>query len=384
MKTFTSLTGTASNSSAVSYPDSFATRSNNFSAANVALGGVLINNYHRYLLQKYFDNERTYQTVTIGASTTTLTGSVAVSATTGTLSSVWTPNSSQQLVVFSSGEQRTINLTQNTTKVSWTPALTETATSALSFIGVQAYPIPATVSKIKNNTISVGQLVYTPAPVQSIQEWTRLNALPYTSDIPNYFYIYNNQVNFWPIPSTSGNVIAFNYKARVPDLSFADYSTGTLTGLTAGSNQITGSSTSWGITGTYPLGVDVSFFNLFLKISPPSGDGLWYQIKMFNSDTSLLLATPLQTVYSPTASTYTIGQLPLLQEDFQDMLTLGPLMEYYSTIVQDTARYQQFKDLYNQRLELMKSYLSDKSVNVDLGQQPVMNNPNLFIFAPPQ
>lgn len=384
MKTYTSLTGTASNSSAVSYPDSFATRSNNFSAANVALGGVLVNNYHRYLLQKYFDNERTYQTVTIGASTTTLGGSVAVNATTAVLSSAWTSNSAQQLVVFSSGEQRTINLTQNTTSVSWTPKVTVTATSSISLLGVQAYQIPPTVSKIKNDTITVGQLQYTPAPVQSIQEWTMLNAIPYTSDIPNYFYIYNNQVNFFPIPSTSGNVISFNYKARVPDLSFADYSTGTLTGLAAGSNLITGLSTSWNTTGTFPLGRDISFLNLAIRISPPAGDGLWYQIKMFNTDTSLLLVSPLQNVFSSTATTYTIGQLPLLQEDFQDMLTIGPLMEYYSTIVQDTARYKQFSELYATRLNLLEAYAGTKSVNVDLGPGVIQSNPNLYLFAPPQ
>lgn len=381
MKTYSQLTGSASQASAVSYPESFVTRSNNFSSANLALGQTLVNNYHRYLLQKYFDNERTYTTVTIGASTTTLGGSVAVSATTAVLSSAWTSPSVSQYVVFSSGEQRTINLTQNTTSVSWSPAVTITATSSVEFVGVQAYPIPPTVSKIKNDTITIGQLQYTPAPVQSIQEWTMLNALPYTSDIPAYFYIYNNQVNFWPIPSSSGNVISFNYKARVPDLSFADYSTGTLTAISAGSNLVNGVSTSWNTTGTYPLGRDVSFLNLYLKISPPSGDGLWYPIKMFNTDTSLLLATPIQNAFSSTAATYTIGQLPLLQEDFQDMLVFGPLMEYYSTIVQDTARYEQFKDLYNTRLQLLENYAGTKSVNVDLGQQPISANPNLFYWG---
>jgi len=383
MRTLTEITGTASSSSAVSYPTSFSTLTNNYTQANVALGKQLANNEHRYLLQSFFDNERTYTTVTIGAQTLTLTGSLLSGATSATLTSAWTSISCQQLVVFSNSQQRTVTFTQGSTTISWQTGLTATATTSISCLGVQSYPIPANVSKIKNDTITVGQLVYTPAPVQSIQEWTMLNALPYTSDIPNYFFIYNNQVNFWPIPSTSGNIITFNYKARVPDLTFADYSTGTLSGIAVGSNAITGSSTSWNTTGTYPLNTDILYFNLFLKITPPSGDGIWYPIQRFNSDTSLTLATPIQNAPSATASSYVIGQLPLLQEDFHDMLVYGPLMTYYSTIVKDKVKYAQAAAEYNKRMALLKAYASNKSVNIDLGPGIVPNNPNLFLFAPP-
>lgn len=369
MKTFTTLKNLATN------------LSNNTTTTNDALMGQLISDQHRYNIQKFFDNERTYTTVTIGAQDLTLTGALIVGATGATLNTAWTSISCEQLVVFSSGEQRTVRFLQNSTSVTWTPGLTETATSAITTVGVQAYPIPANVSKIKNDTITVGQLVYTPAPIQTIQEWTLINALPYTSDIPNYFYIYNNQVMFWPIPSTSGNVITFNYKGRTPDLSFADYSTGTLSSIAAGDNTITGVGTSWNAGGTYPLNVDLTFFNLFIRITPPSGDGIWYPITRFTSDTEVILATPIQFAPSATATGYTIGQLPLLQEDFHDMLVYGALKIYFSSIVQDANQYKQYSDLYSERLELLEAYAGSKSVNVDLGEQPIPNNPNLFIYA---
>jgi hypothetical protein len=369
MKTFTTLTTL------------FTTLSNNDSTANTLLAGQLISDQHRYLLQKYFDNERTYTTVTIGAASLTLTGSLLLGATSGTLTSAWTSISCKQLVVFSNSEQRTVYFTQGSTAITWQSGLTSTATTAITTIGVQSYPIPAVVSKIKNDTITVGQLVFTPAPVQSIQEWTMLNALPYTSDIPNYFYIYNNEVNFWPIPSTSGNIITFNYKARVPELSFADYSTGTLSGITAGSNAITGVATSWNTTGTYPLNTDLTFFNLFIKIAPPSGEGIWYQIERFLSDTSLLLTTPITFAPSSTASSYTIGQLPLLQEDFHDMLVHGGLMTYFTSIAKDAEQFKMFEGMYQQRLQLLEAYGGTKSVNVDLGAQLVPNNPNLYYWG---
>ena len=448
MKTFTQLVGTTT---ANAYAGSFCDLSQNNTTANVNLGKYLINSQHRYYLQKYFDNERTYTTLTIGAEDIVLSSTPVVGSTTGTLTVAWTDITCQQLVVFGSGEQRLVTFTQNSTNIFWqtglygetfattaviaasatsatlstawegaTGALTSyfsdgssksitytngstaitwaggitgaveasvrtfVADTAISTVGVQSYPIPANVSKIKNNTITVGQLVYTPAPVQSIQEWTNLNALPYTSDIPAYYYIYGNQVLFFPIPSTSGNVISFNYQARIADMTYADYATQTVAG-TAGSNAITGSSTSWNTTGTFPLNTDLSFANLYLSITPPKGDGLWYPIQRFISDTSLQLNLPLvQAPLTPlTGAAYVIGQMPYLHEDFHDLLVFSSLMIYFSTIVKDEKKYEMYKDLKESREKLMESYLGTKSVNVDLGPQPVSNNPNLFIYAPP-
>lgn len=366
MKTYTTLT------------ELFKNLSNNTSTSNGSLGGQLISDQHRYLIQKYFDNERTYTTLTIGAEDLTLTAPVIAGATSATLTSVWPNISCQQLVVFSNSEQRTVYFTQGSANITWQTGI-EAATTAISTVGVQAYPIPANISKIINDTITVGQLVYTPAPVQTRAEWDLLNALPYTSDIPNYFFIYQNQVNFWPIPSTSGNVITFNHKGRTPDLSFSDYTTGTLSSIAAGDNQVTGVGTTW--SSIAPINTDLTFFNLFLRITPPNGDGIWYPIKQFASDTSVILNSPIQTAPNSTATAYTIGQLPLLQEDFHDMLVYGALKLYFSSIVKDKDKYQQYSAEYESRLNLLEAYAGTKSVNVDLGEQPVPNNPNLFIYS---
>jgi hypothetical protein len=379
MKSFTQLVGSTT---AGANPGSFADLTQNNSSVNVALGGVLCDDQHRYLIQKYFDNERTYTTITIGAEDLTLTGALISGATSATLTSSWTDITCQQLVVFSNSEQRTVIFTQGSTNIFWQTGLTSSATVDISTIGVQAYPIPANVSKIKNDTITVGQLVYTPAPVQSIQEWTMLNALPYTSDIPAYFYIYQNQVMFWPIPSTSGNIITFNYKARVPNLSYADYATGTIAG-TVGSNSITGTATSWNATGGYALNTDLSFANLYIKATPPKGDGFWYPIQRFTTDTALTLNLPVAYAPSLSGSSYIIGQFPLLQEDFHDMIVYGALLVYFGSIKKDTDQYKLYEALYMQKLNLLEAYAGTKSVNVDLGAQPIPSNPNLFLFAPP-
>ena len=116
MKSFTQLSGTTTQGA---YPGSFADLSQNNTSVNVNLGKTLVNTQHRYYLQKYFDNERTYTTVTIGAQKLTVTASPAVGDITATLSVAWVPTTCQQLVVFPSGEQRTVFFTQGSATISW-------------------------------------------------------------------------------------------------------------------------------------------------------------------------------------------------------------------------------------------------------------------------
>ncbi len=370
MKTFTQLaTGDAG----------FTVLSNNSSSANVLLGKSLINDQHRYLLQKYFDNERTFTTSTIGGQSLTLTGALIAGATSATISSAWTYPTCSQKTNFSSGEQRTVIFTSGSTAITWQVALTEAATSAIATVGVQAYAIPANISKIKNDTITVGQLQYQPTFVQTRADWDFINSLPYTSDIPNYCFIYNGNLEIFPIPSTTGNVITFNYKTRVPDLTFADYTAGTITSMAVNGVSVTGSGSTW--SSVFPLNTDITYFNLFLQVTPPKGDGLWYPIRQFNSDTSLTLALPVVNAPNISSAAYTIGQLPLLSEDFHDMLTYGALKTYYASIAPDTNKFKEYDEMYKMRIELLEDYAGTKNVNVDLGSEPQATNPNLFIYA---
>ena len=155
MKTFTQLKSL------------FKNLSNNVSTANDSLAGQLINDQHRYLIQKYFDNERTVTMSTIGAMQLDLTGAPALGATSATLTAAWLYPTVTQLVSFSNGQQLNVLFTNSSAAITWQTPLVEAATTDISTVGVQAYPIPANVSKIINDTITVGQLKYMPAPVQT-------------------------------------------------------------------------------------------------------------------------------------------------------------------------------------------------------------------------
>lgn len=366
MKSFTTLKSLAT------------TLSNNTSTANDSLMGQLISDQHRYLIQKYFDNERSVTTTTVGSSNLTTTATLASAAVSATLTSSWTNPTGYSPTNFSNGNQRNVLYTNGSTGISWSEPLTATATTAITSLGFQFYNIPANISKLTNDTLTVGQQKFTPKFIFTREEWDLINFLPYNSDIPAYLFIYNGQLGVFPIPSTTGNILSFNYKARVPDLSIADYSTGTITTMAAGSTSVTGSGTTW--TGIGPSSKDLGYLGLYLRADPPKGDGIWYPISQITADTTIILANPTVTA-TTTGATYTIGQFPLLAEDFQDMLVYGALMTYFTSLKKDSDKFKMYETLYRSRLELLEDYAGTKNVNVNLGETPRQNNPNLFIYA---
>lgn len=285
------------------------TLTQNTSTVNLALGDQLMNDAHKYLLQKYFNNE------------------------------------------FTSTD------------------LTEEQ--------VQSYPLPANYSKMKTVTITTGDLQWTLDEVLSRKDWDRLNVFPLYSDIPKNYFIYNGEVNIYPIPSSDDNIITYNYKIRVPDLSLADYTTGTVT-MTTNNATITGSGTSW-LTNYITSAGSVANLNLWLQPAIPKGDGNWYQISSITSATALTL----DNVYPSTNTTqatvnYTIGQMPVLYEDFHDLIVYRALVRYFSTIVDNPQKAKSFQAMYDEGLQLMTSYLGSKTVAVNLRGQMNMLNPNIF------
>lgn len=285
----------------------FGDLSQNTSAANLARGAYLANIEHRYLLQKYFNNEGSY----------------------------------------------TIN----------------------TFAQQQFYKMPPNYSKLKTVTITIGNLQYTPTEILTRQEWDNLNVFPYYGDIPNNYYIYpggdhGGQIGIWPIPSSNGNTITFNYKFRIPDLSLADYSTGTVS-VNNGSTTITGSGTSW--TPTTNSGLE----SRWIQISETKGDNLWYQVASVNSATQITLYQAYQGI-TVSGGSYTLGQMPILNEDFQDMLIWKPLIFYFSSIVDNKTKKSEFQGMYDEKLKHLDEYSGSNSINVNLGQRPMNRNPNLF------
>lgn len=422
----------------------FGDLSGNAATDNLARGAKLANQEHRYLLQKFFSNETSYSIPTIGGNTyyvtaapavgavsatlavawasptatisttfsdgevrnvlytylstaitwqvpltgTTfnLTANVSSGATTATLETAWATATQTSTTLFTDGESKSVTFTLNSTTISWAGGLTSTVgdsvqtsvmTTAISIGGAQFYRMPPNYSKLKTITITVGNLQWTLNEIRSREEWDRLNVFPYFANIPQSFFIFpggdhNGKIGIWPIPSSTGNIVTFNYKFRTPDLSLADYSMGTVS-VTNGGTTVTGVGTTWVVT------TNAGSESRWIKIAQNAGDNLWYQVASVDTTTSLTLYQPYQGI-TVSGGTHTLGQMPLLAEDFQDMLIYRPLMFYYASIVKDKEREEMYKALYADKLEMLKEYSGSNTVNVNLSPRPIGKNPNLYPY----
>jgi len=261
------------------------------------------------------------------------------------------------------------------------------ATSNASIGGVQFYPFPPNYSKLKDITITVGVLKWTLTEIRTREEWDNLNVFPYYASIPSKFFIYpggdkGGMIGIWPIPSTTGNVITYNYKFRVPDLSIADYNTDSNYGTVTGAGTITATNGSMAITGSSTVFTPTTNAQLesrWIKIPQPSGDNLWYQIANVSSTTAITLYQPYQGV-TVSGATYTVGQMPLIAEDFQDILLWRILQHYFlSPIGNDPEKAKEYGSLYQEKREALKEYSGTNTVNVNLSpKRAFRGNPNSY------
>lgn len=353
----------------------FGSLSQNIATANLTLGDQMINDTHRDLMQQYFFNESSYSIRTIAQQQGYYLPWNYSKLKTGTLTIgnlKWTP-------------------TEILTRADWDqlnvfPYYSDIPNNFFIYNGqFNLWPIPSTGSTSAVYTGLVGTLVVgdvvsqglargtilsftSTAMILAVTSQTAFGAGAFTTSGGASGTITSTTV-------TAGNIITFNYKIRVPDLIIEDYSTGTVT-ATNGNLTVTGAGTSW-LTAFSPTAGSVLGTNLWIRLPLPSGDGSWYQVSSVDSATQITLLQPYQgnTIIG---ATYTIGQMPLLLEDFQDLLVYRPLMIYYSSINKDTQKYEQFKALYDQGIRMMDEYVGSKSLNVNLGQKPQMRNPNLY------
>ncbi len=231
----------------------------------------------------------------------------------------------------------------------------------------QFYKLPHDIKQVINVYITVGSIRYQLTEVPTRQFWDTLNFVSYTSDIPQYYYIFNKQIGVFPLPASNSNVITVNYKTRIKDLSQADYTTGTIT-VTNADETITGAGTT--------------FINdmegRWLRATAPSGDENWYEIGTYTSATSIELVNPYQgdTV---AGATYIIGEMPILPEDYHDLPVYRACAIYFTTRVPDPTRAQLFDKLYKEGEAKLDAEYGSKSSSVAITPaDSEIINPNLF------
>ena len=158
--------------------------------------------------------------------------------------------------------------------------------------------------------------IYVAEYIASEDTWNQLNQtnVDVSTDVFSRFFIRGTQIEMYPTPATSNNLLVLTYSQLHKDLSADDYETGTVT-INNGSTTVTGSGT------TFTSAMIGRYIN--------SSTGIWHRIKSFTSTTVLTLETPWQNPTAAGGSTFTIGEMPLIPEKFHRALTYLPISELY-------------------------------------------------------
>jgi hypothetical protein len=235
------------------------------------------------------------------------------------------------------------------------------------------YNLPYNIKELTNFYITIGNLRYSPTESPTTEFWDDLQFAQYSSNVPQYYFVFNKQIGIFPTPSSNGNELTVRYKHRLRDLSQADYTTGTIS-VTTLTNTMTGSGTSW----------TNDMADRWIQIpatssNTTSGDDNWYQIFSVQSSTALTLYNQYQG-NTVTGGTYTIGEMPILPEDYQIAGLYYALWVYYTSIVPNLEQGKVYKDLYDFEYEKLDAEFGNKSTKVGIARDDMeVANPNLFV-----
>ncbi len=356
----------------------FGRLTNNSQADNLSFGGGLINDDIRRVSGEEdwpFIQKSTTAVTLLGVNFDTQTGNFTIGLTvTGATSGA------TGVIVQSqdSGTTGQLQLKTVTGTFRDNEIITDTSTGSATVngtpSGVQFYALPNDYDQLVSVNIQVGSNIYTPKEAPTREFWDNLNITTYNSNYPEWFFIFNGQLGFWPTPSTADQTITYSYDQLVKDLTAADYTTGTVS-ITTNTVALTGSGTTW----------TVAMVGRWVQITPSdsataSGDGFWYQIASVPSTTSIVLSKPY-TGATVTTGAYTLGQMSFIPDPYQDMSPYWAAHIYYSSVQPDVTRANNYLGIYERMHKGLMEEYAQKSTSPRIrdNYQVFPQNPNLFI-----
>lgn len=241
----------------------------------------------------------------------------------------------------------------------------------------QGYQLPSDFEQMLNVTVTIGSLLWQAKESPSRKHWDALNVIVFNNDFPQYYYIFNGKVNIYPTPASNGNTITLNYKKRVADLSMTDVDqTTNTTTISVTTNTTTVTATAptfknWmGMSGWIQFPYNIT--------DAANGDNKWYQIASITSSTVLVLKSAY-TGATIAGGSFTIGDTPILPEDYQDLPLFRACRTYFSTRVPNEEKASNFKAMYQEGYEALDAKYGSKSTTPVLTDtEAQVYNPNLF------
>lgn len=241
----------------------------------------------------------------------------------------------------------------------------------------QGYKLPGDFESLMNVTVDVGNIKYQPKESPSRRHFDALNVIPFYNDFPQFFYIFDKEILLYPTPASNSNVITLHYKKRISDLSMDDVNetTSSMTvGATINDATISASGAAFKKWMSYSGWLRIPYSST----DASSGDNRWYQIDSITSTSALELKNSYMGA-TITGANFTISDVPILPEDYQDLPLYKALRLYYTSRVPDPQRASDYKAMYDEGYALLDAKYGSKSTTPVLTDtEAQVFNPNLF------
>ena len=233
--------------------------------------------------------------------------------------------------------------------------VTEKTYSITTVASQQYYYLPPEALFVKTVTFTSGSRTQTMVEEESQENWDRINEVSQTSTFPSLFFIRpnfglsNNQIGFYPKPSTAiTDAITVIAEITDRDLATAKYTTGTIA-VTNASTTITGTGS------TFTAAMVGRYFN----ITDADGDGMFYRIATYTSATVLVLDRAYNGS-TDTSANYQIVEMFNLPEEIQILPCYFALAQYFASKGNKTET-SLYWTLYNTGLELAQQRWATKT-----------------------
>ena len=232
--------------------------------------------------------------------------------------------------------KRNINIGQRILETRLGSYYTEETYNITTTASTISYDTPADLVKLKHAYLTVGTTQYNLEQVYDEELWQELQAssVGSYSDSPTHIFVRRDSVEIFPGTASASNTLTLRYEAGGKELQYDDYTTGTITTLTNGDDDVTGSSSVW----------TTAMQGRYFKIDD---DGVWYKILTVSSNTAIILDRNYQGLsIAAGSSTYTIGQVPRTPAPTHHIPALYAAMNYNLGYKQDPEKAARFRGLY--------------------------------------
>ena len=187
--------------------------------------------------------------------------------------------------------------------------------------GTSSYPLPYNCAKVHSLKITISSVDYLAIEFPGdYNAWLALTGGATTSsetEYPTYFYVKADTYEIFPASSTDSYVMTMRYQIRPKELSADDSSTSTIKTLTNGGTTVTANASAF----------TEAMVGRFFKID---ADLEWYKIASYTSTTVIELSREYGgTSIAAGTSDYTIGEMSLLPDQFQELPVNYSLAVYY-------------------------------------------------------